>query len=167
MKTQKKPMFREISLYLCTFLIGFVSCILLFYMFSISGVEKPIKVSFNNENSAEAPGDWIKLNQIELTENSIIINIDGASLSSYAPTGSMKPLLDEYSNGIRIVPTSPDQIKVGDIVTYGKEKIVHRVIEKGEDEKGVYFITQGDNNEFSDGKIRFEDIKYVTIGILY
>lgn len=115
----------------------------------------------------EAPNDWISLNQISMTSDKIIIRVDNASLSAYAPSGSMKPVLDQGANGIRIVPTSEDQIEVGDIITFGNDKIVHRVIEKGEDLEGVYFITQGDNNAYPDGKVRFEDIHYVTIGILY
>lgn len=81
----------------------------------------------------------------------------------------MKPVIDGDANGIRIAPESPDQISVGDIVTFkqGNALIVHRVIEKGIDEQGVYFITKGDNNDLSDGKLRFEDIKYVTVAIVY
>ncbi len=45
--------------------------------------------------------------------------------------------------------------------------IVHRVVDKGVDSDGVYFITKGDNNNYSDGKVRFEEIEYITIGILY
>jgi len=107
------------------------------------------------------------MNQISITGNSITINVPNASISSYAPTGSMKPVFDSGANGIRIVPNSPEQIKVGDIVTFGKDNIVHRIVEEGKDEGGYWFITKGDNNQVSDGKIRFEDIKYVTIGVLY
>ena len=96
-----------------------------------------------------------------------MINIPNASISSYAPTGSMKPTFDQGSNGIRIIPNSAEQIETGDIVTFGDQNIVHRVIEKGKDEDGYWFVTKGDNNQMSDGKIRFEDIKYVTIGVLY
>lgn len=45
--------------------------------------------------------------------------------------------------------------------------IVHRVIEKGVDDMGVYFITKGDSNNVSDGKVRFEDIEYKTIGVIW
>ena len=71
--------------------------------------------------------------------------------------------------GIRIKPISVDDIKVGDIISYRsfENLIVHRVTAKGVDSKGIYFITKGDNSKFSDGKIRYEDIEYITIGILY
>ena len=81
----------------------------------------------------------------------------------------MKPLLDFNSNGIRIVPKNEEQISVGDIISFEQngDLIVHRVVEKSEDEEGVYFITKGDNNSASDGKIRFKDIKYVTVGVIW
>jgi hypothetical protein len=149
------------------FIIGFLSCFLGLYVLSLSNIERPLGVSFN-QNLNTAPGDWIKTNQIRLTDNAIIINVPNASLSQYASTGSMKPVFDSGANGIRIIPSSAEEINVGDIVTYGSENIVHRVTEKGEDELGTWFLTKGDNNNVDDGvKVRFSDIRYVTIGVLY
>jgi len=155
-------------IYSLLFLAGFFSCVLLISVFSFlqTGTEKPLGIGFSTTTN-NAPGNWIKISQIQITGDSIILNIPNASISSYAPTGSMKPTFDQYSNGIRIIPSSPEQINVGDIVTFGAENIVHRVVEKGLDENGYWFITKGDNNQIDDGEIRFEDIKYVTIGVLY
>ena len=50
----------------------------------------------------------------------------------------------------------------GDLLSYIKGQI-----EKGVDKEGVYFVMKGDNNDFSDGKVRFSEIRYVTIGLLY
>lgn len=148
------------------FALGFISCVLLVYGLNI-GKEIPKALGLSQETSA--PGDWIKENMIHVYENAIVIDLDKASLSSYAATGSMKPVLDENSNGIRIVPENENQLKMGDIVTYERENelIVHRIIETGEDSLGKYYITKGDNNSVNDGKVRFSEIKYVTIGILY
>ncbi|MCU0642421.1 MAG: hypothetical protein MUF61_02480 [archaeon] len=117
----------------------------------------------------QAPQDTIKESNIEVYSDKIVIKVSNASLSAYAPTGSMTPLFNEGANGVRIVPLSEDEIAIGDIVSYqkGENLIVHRVIEKGTDEQGVYFIVKGDNNSEADGKIRFEEIKYKTIAILY
>jgi signal peptidase I len=130
-------------------------------------VEMPLGINFNSDT--DAPGNWIEEDQIHIYENIVVIDIEDASLSKYAPTGSMRPVLDKDSNGIRIIPESEEQIDVGDIITFEQDNqfIVHRVIEKGEDEKGVYFVTKGDNNNVTDGKIRFEDIRYVTIMMIW
>jgi signal peptidase I len=151
------------------FLIGFLVANILNY-YIVYGLENPFNENFSiNNNSNNAPHDFIKEDQIEIYPDKIIIYIENASLGRYAPTGSMKPLFDEYSNGIRIIPKNEDEIYIGDIITF-KEKdylVVHRVIEIGSDDNGIYFITKGDNNTINDGKIRFKDIKYKTIGILW
>jgi len=154
--------------YFAIFLMGFISCAL-FNLIS-SDIEMPINLgTLSLVPVLNSPGDWIKESGIHVYENAVVIDIEGASLAKYASTGSMKPVLDDKSTGIRIQPKSSEQISVGDIVTFeeNEELIVHRVIDKGEDSEGVYFITKGDNNDITDGKIRFEDIKYVTIGVLW
>lgn len=150
------------------FLLGFVSASCLNYF---TGIEVPYLnvLGGNDSNDSVAPSDFIKENQIQVYNDKIVIDISGASLSRYAPTGSMIPILDEGSNGIRIVPDSEHDINVGDIITFKKDDkyIVHRVVEKGLDSNGIYFITKGDNNTINDGKIRFSDIKYKTIGVIW
>ena len=148
------------------FLFGFLSCIAVAYVLNSYGIEQPLALGF--QNTLSAPGDHITRNDISLTGNEIIIQVSNASISKYAATGSMKPVFDENANGIRIVPQNPSELKIGDIISYGEQNIVHRIIEIGEDENGTYYLTQGDNNQVSDGvKIRFSDIKYLTIGVLY
>ncbi|MBR9704302.1 hypothetical protein GOV12_02740 [Candidatus Pacearchaeota archaeon] len=152
------------------FLLGFLGANLVSYYY-VYGAEIPFSNSWNftGYHIDEAPFDNIRDSEIEVFEDKVVIYVDNASLSRYAPTGSMKPTLDEYSNGIRIVPENADDIHVGDIITYKNDNslIVHRVIDKGLDNKGVYFIPKGDNNTISDGKIRFKDIKYITIGMIW
>lgn len=149
--------------YSIVFFIGFLTCM---SVSLISAVEIPF--GFNTAD-IEAPGNWIKKGQIQVYDDKVVINVNGASMSRYAPTGSMLPLLDEYSNGIRIVPENEGDIEIGDIITFEKDDmlVVHRVVDKGTDEQGTYFITKGDNSPISDGKVRFKDIRYVTIAIVY
>jgi len=153
---------KEIINYVLIFLAGFLLCL------AVVSLYNPIEFGSSDiEPEILAPGDWIHYNQIQLNDNSLIINIENASISGYADTNSMVPTLDSGANGIRIVPSDPEQINIGDIISFGEESIVHRVVDKGTDEEGIYFITKGDNNQYVDGKVRFEDIKYVTIGVLY
>jgi hypothetical protein len=152
------------------FLLGFLFAnIINFYM--VYGLENPFSGNFKflSYNLDKAPSNFINEDQIEIYPDKVVIKIPNTSLGRYAPTGSMKPILDENSNGIRIVPKTAGDIKVGDIITFQQNEylIVHRVIEKGIDSEGDYFITKGDNNSVNDGKIRFKDIKFLTIGILW
>ena len=106
---------------------------------------------------------------IDIYPDKIVINIENASIGRYAPTGSMLPTLNEKTIGIRVVPMSEDDIHKGDIVSFRKDGllVIHRVVEKGTDKNGTYFITKGDNNLFNDGKVRFDDIEYKTIMLIY
>lgn len=152
------------------FLLGFLSANLIGFYF-VYGTETPLLKDFGilATSNNQAPFDFVHENQIQIYSDKVVINIPNASMSRYAATGSMKPVLDENSNGIRIVPSSEDDIHVGDIISYqmNGNLIVHRVIEKGTDENGTYFIPKGDNNPVDDGKVRFKDIKYVTIAVIW
>ncbi|MDD3993611.1 MAG: hypothetical protein PHX15_00225 [Candidatus Nanoarchaeia archaeon] len=148
------------------FFIGFFSCATVFSFIFFSNGEIPFSL---NGNVALSPSNWLNKENIMVYNDKIVIYVDNASLSSYQPTGSMRPLLDSGANGIRIKPKSVQEINNGDIISFRKNGmlIVHRVVDKGVDSEGIYFITKGDNNNYSDGKVRFEDIEYITIGILY
>lgn len=153
----------RIALYVLIFLLGFLSQ----YALSLgSGIEKPFSLA---SGGRLAPSEEISRESIQIYDDRIVIEISNSSLGRYADTGSMLPVLDENTKGIRIVPSSPDEINVGDIITYRKnsELIIHRVVEKGEDGDGAYFVLKGDNNYADDGKIRFSEIAYKTVGFLY
>lgn len=143
-------------------IIGFVLFLVISsgYFFSITG--------FSIRNS-DFSSNRILPEDIVVFEDYIMIKVKNATISSYEPSFSMNPLIDSLSNGIRIVPKSESDIRIGDIVTFNsKGKLfVHRVIDLGYDKEGLYFITKGDRNLFSDEKIRFSDIKYVTIGVVW
>ena len=148
------------------FFIGFLSCVILVFIVSFS-----LDISFLTglvTLETSTPLDRITEENIFLYDNEIILKIPNATISNYASTGSMKPIFDKGASGIRITPKSSNDIEVGDIVSfrYNENLIVHRVIKKGIDERGVYFITKGDSS-LTKEKIRFEDIEYITIGILW
>jgi signal peptidase I len=61
---------------------------------------------------------------------------------------------------------------VGDIISFWSATIettvIHRIVEVGKDNQGVYFVTKGDNNLYKDPeKVRFEQVKGVVVGIIY
>lgn len=117
--------------------------------------------------------DRIKVEQIQIEGNKLILiyNQD-LYLSEYAPTSSMLPVFDKGHNGIEIVPETPKDIKIGDIVAYQSNYVnglvVHRVIDIKQDNEGIYFVLKGDNNAEQDPeKVKFSQIKYILIGVLY
>jgi hypothetical protein len=115
------------------------------------------------------PADFVDEDNIKADDKSITFFIDNPVLSRYLDSESMAPVLGKNATGVGFRPSSPANISVGDIVSFyqGDKIIVHRVIEKGIDEQGVYFITKGDNSDIDDGKIRFSQIDSVLVAIIY
>ena len=116
------------------------------------------------------PLDRISYDSIHKTQDSISIDIENPVIVAIANTGSMKPTFDEGANLIEIVPKSESELHVGDIASYqrGSDVIVHRIIEIGADENGWYAVFKGDNNPTADpGKVRFEQIRRLGVGIVY
>lgn len=142
-----------------------------FLLFSSSNTEMPLGIKIYSLFDKPSPANWVKESQISVYKDKIVISVPDAKISRYTPTKSMDPTLDSSANGIEIKPESPKQIHVGDIIAYQpkneNELIVHRVIKTGIDSQGWYCITKGDNANKADGKIRFENIRYVTIAIIY
>ena len=118
-----------------------------------------------------SPADHIKEDQIRVEGDKVVITIKNARLAAFANTNSMDPLLDETSNAIQIIPESPDQIHTGDIISYNSvqgDVVIHRVVDIGEDEEGIFYITKGDNNSRPDDElVRFWQVRFITVGIIY
>ena len=152
----------ELGLLAAVFLLGVVFYISLANSGTISGF-----FAFNDESKASS--NFIEEDSIEAYSDRVVIHIDDPIITRYTDSGSMEPFLSKTANGVEIKPRSENEINIGDVITFEKDGllIVHRVIEKGKDEKGTYFVTRGDNNNIDDGKIRFEEIESVLVGILY
>ena len=125
-----------------------------------------------NGEEKQSPADRIQDSDINVFANSVRIDIKNAKWRKFIDSNSMDPLIDEGTTTIEIKPKNADEIEVGDIIAYKVEgydyAFVHRVIEIGNDENGVYFITKGDNYFKEDpDKVRFKDVEGVVVGILY
>lgn len=119
-----------------------------------------------------SPADIIAEKQIRVYEDEVIIKMNGTEWSNIQDTNSMDPVIDSGTNVLEITPTNPNQINPGDIISYHVEKediyIIHRVIKKGVDEQGLFFITKGDNSPVADSeKVRFEQIEGLVYAIIY
>ena len=130
----------------------------------------PLSIGVASEKPS--PSDWIKESQIEVYSTHVTIDIQNSEWAMFTNTNSMDPVFDETSHALEIVPETEAEIKVGDIVSYRSDyaegTIIHRVIYKGQDDEGVYFVMKGDNNPASDpGKVRFDQIERVLVAIFY
>tara|TARA_Y100000034_G_scaffold21311_2_gene24541 strand:+ start:2335 stop:2823 length:489 start_codon:yes stop_codon:yes gene_type:complete len=143
------------------FLIGFVFSnkdILL--SDSISVTEKP------------SPYNHIPEKDIIVASDRVIIKVNDPRWATFADSNSMDPVFDIGANTIQIMPNKTKDIHVGDIISYKSKyaegTIIHRVVEIGEDNDGWFAELKGDNNLLKDpGKIRFSQIKSLTIAIVY
>ena len=140
-------------------------------LFHPPALEKPVNRAIETVYPETfAPPNRVKENQIHVYLDKIVIDIPNARWARFADTNSMVPFLDEGSNALQIEPKSPEDIEIGDIISYDYEgtTIIHRVIAIGKDDKGVYYTTKGDNNESQDPlRVRFSQVKRVLIGIIY
>jgi hypothetical protein len=135
-------------------------------------IEKLLAEDVKENKDKDSPYDWIKPEQIFVYNEGVIIKIQNPEWSIFTNTKSMYPVIDSTSNAIEIIPKSENDIHIGDIVAYKskyKEGIVtHRVVDIGYDAFGWYARLKGDNNNYMDpGKVRFEQIKRIVVGIIY
>jgi hypothetical protein len=140
-----------------------------------SDLENPAYLSLFGENEPKerySPGDHIKQEQIHVYDNGIVLDIRDANWAVFSDTNSMDPLFDIEANSFEIKPSSEEEVHVGDIISFYSDYTdgltVHRVVEMDEDEEGTFYITKGDNLTQADpGKVRFEQIHGVLVGIIY
>lgn len=73
-------------------------------------------------------------------------------------TGSMVPNLN-VGDVVILQRVNPSDVKVQDIIefTYGKRRVVHRVVEIKRKPDGLYFITKGDHNPANDINPVYQD----------
>ncbi len=149
---------------------GFVLVILFIGIFFLFNNPRMITGFFlYSGGEVHAPRDFISEDNITVYPDKIVLNIENYTLSRYSFSDSMVPVFDSNANGVEVKPQSPDELNIGDIITFheGNKLIVHRIIKKGIDEEGLYFITKGDNNDIPDGKVRFNEIESKLVAIIY
>lgn len=119
-----------------------------------------------------SPKDRIPESAIAVWQDRVVLDLQDAQWATFTDTHSMEPVISAGANAIHIVPQDADTIQVGDICSYESDyadgTIIHRIIYKGQDEDGQYFIFKGDNLPASDpGRIRFDQIKRCVVAIIY
>lgn len=170
-----KKAFLKAFIVTVVFLLGFFTS----NIYANVNTEKPTTIDVsahpdlgNRTDEVASPSDWVSESQIGVYSKNVILDIKNAEWATFTDTHSMEPVLSSRANAIEVVPKSVDEINVGDIVSYKSEYadgiIIHRVVSKGYDADGVYFIMKGDNNPTQDpGRVRFDQIQRVVVAIVY
>lgn len=119
-----------------------------------------------------SPMNYFSENQIKVYKDRVLLDAENIQWASFEDTKSMLPIISNESNALQIIPKCPEEIQLGDIVSYVSKYsdgiIIHRVAFIGSDDDGTYFILKGDNNPSSDpGKIRCSQIQRKVVAILY
>jgi len=153
---------------LSVFGLGWVSSSM-FAIASATGSQQPLGFG---QAVLSTPSDRVSEDKIHVFDDKIVLDIKNASWASFTPTHSMEPLISDKSHGIELSPKSPEELKVGDVISYNSDfttgLVIHRIIKTGVDENGWYAIVKGDNNAEQDpGKVRFDKINGVLIGVIY
>ncbi|MFH1010516.1 MAG: signal peptidase I [bacterium] len=164
-------MFKQLILLFIVFLLGAISTSI-YAELTNSPIPSASDLAFGNPPEQPSPRDRITESNILVYDDRVIIRVADPQWATFTDTNSMDPVIDAGANAIEIVPQSENDVQVGDIISYKSKfadgTIIHRIVYKGQDESGTYFVVKGDNNPSNDpGKIRFSQIERVVVGIIY
>ena len=160
------------------FILGLLSGLLLPAAFDAQPFSESTFISevFAHDGSAieelASPGDYVSEDAIHVYTDRVILDVSNPQWAKFTDTNSMDPILDEGTNAIEIVPQSPSDLQVGDIISYRSTTldavIIHRIISIGLDADGTYYTLKGDNNPGPDPeRVRFSQIQRKVIAIIY
>ncbi|MBI4145418.1 hypothetical protein HY493_04415 [Candidatus Woesearchaeota archaeon] len=124
-------------------------------------------------NDVPGPITSLLASQVHVFNDRVEIDMGDMIPAVFTDTDSMGHTLDQGTIALEQTITDPRQVQVGDIVSYKTPLapdaiIIHRVIEIGNDEEGVFYIFQGDGlSEPDPAKVRFSQLQREVIGLLY
>jgi len=118
------------------------------------------------------PAGRVAKEDIHIYPDRACISLKEPSIASYTDTASMKPMLGSSAKGIEIQPNGPQDVHMGDIVSYRSEYahglVVHQVFNISYDENGWYAVMKGINNKEADpGRVRFNQINKILVMAIY
>jgi len=125
------------------------------------------KTNFTNKSTSS---DIVPRSSITSYNNDYVkITHDCISIGEIEGSGSMEITFGKGHNLITTECFNKDKLSTGDIIGYEmmKSHIVHRIVKIDEDNKGWYAVTQGDNCNYKDEKVRFDQIEVLVLGVVY
>ncbi|MBR9699458.1 hypothetical protein GOV09_03325 [Candidatus Woesearchaeota archaeon] len=138
-------------------------------------IEDPSEIIFRQlgqvPESKPSPQDRIKESDFKVRGNTLEVDVGGEFIiARFTDTRSMESIITSDANAIERKVDDIDEVEVGDIISYDSPFvdgiIIHRVVEKGKDEKGPYLRTKGDNLDYID-PIKIREVNAVVVGIWY
>jgi len=112
----------------------------------------------------------IRENEVYVHEDKVVIYVNSSVKYCYRGD-SMLPTLNSNMQGIVAPVNNPSELSIGNVISYKDrvgDSVTHRIIDIGIDKEGWWCRAKGDNNPIKDpGKIRFEQIKGITIALIY
>ncbi len=160
------------ALMIAIFLLGLAAGLLHEAALPAQGYELPASLT-GRATERPSAGDHLTERQIAVYQDRVILDVQDAIYARFGDTNSMDPVLDAEANAIEIRPESDEDVSEGDIIAYSNActdgaTIIHRVLTKGEDQLGAYYIAKGDNNAEADPcKVRLDEITGVVVAIIY
>jgi len=139
---------------------------------TIANLNTEIPRQTAEERNIASPKNYFDTHQIKVYRDRVILDAENIVWAGFEDTKSMLPIINKDTNALQIIPNCPEDIQIGDIVSYKSHYaegiIIHRVIHIDQDSKGTYFVLKGDNNPSSDpGKIRCNQIQRKVVAIIY
>ena len=132
-----------------------------------------LKAKLNDSARIEiSPFSKIKKEDIRVFEDKVVIYVNKAFPVSFSDSKSMYPFINEKALALEVLPIASEDLRKGDVIGFESKAlnttVIHRIIEISTDEEGWYAKTKGDANLAVDpGKVRFEDVKGVLVGLIY
>lgn len=160
--------------YVIIYIFGILT-VLVFMMIPSANAQNPvlgIPMTTSDVDEVFSPSNYIMKDQINVYQDRVLINAENIKWATFADTKSMLPVINKDSYALQIEPKCPEQIEVGDIISYKSDYstgiIIHRVVHKDTDSQGDYFVLKGDNNPTNDpGRIRCGQIDRKVVAIIY
>jgi len=120
-----------------------------------------------------SPNDWVLYNQIAYDSQTRTLKVGGlepeVKVFGVADTGSMDGLMDYGHHVVLTTNFDRNKLAIGDIVAFSYVNLIlHRIVEMGEDGKGRWYRTRGDNCIDNDPYLlRQKDMLWLCIAIIY
>ena len=156
------------KIYLISLILITIVTLVLIFILIFGKIKEPIPLEQGS-----------KISEIKFLEDKIILDMPGdynyANVENWSIT-SMYPTIRQTSILIALKVDKETEINLDDIIIFdippkyyyeNSTGWLHRVVKKGTDPEGEYFLTKGDSNRIIDPfKVRRENITHIIVAVV-